>query len=192
MKGEPRTLKELLAWFGEGHKAGHYDLRAIQMLHEFGNRDVAYSRKGEEDEWWTLHLWDQILGRTCGSWCTTNPRYFWLTPRGYVYGCGYADHERMLSVMGIQVRDAELAGWCRVSDYAKHVVPLSRAQLDYLASRSSNEYEIKTWDVGERVEMETGRPPRRKPLRTIFDRPIGTPWTVWLPWMADQPLEKLS
>lgn len=43
--------------------------------------------------------------------------YGWIKPDGTVWGCGYACHDRLLRVLGIEIQWAEEQGWARVSQY---------------------------------------------------------------------------
>lgn len=93
----PRTKQALIDWFtGEGEKPSPELLTIIEH--------------GDYEDYPTL--WNQILDRSMSSDFHNNA---WVARSGRVWTCGWANHERMLGIMGLRTSEIERAGWMRVS-----------------------------------------------------------------------------
>jgi hypothetical protein len=66
---------------------------------------------------------------------------YWITPRGEMISCGYAEHKTILemlkefnSINVIDERDAELQGWVKVSGGMTHIVnfPVKKSVKDII------------------------------------------------------------
>ena len=64
------------------------------------------------------HLWNRILDLGVSSKFHRN---CWLTRSGRVWGCNWAAHEFLLSLMGLKTSHVEDAGWVRISSNCGHV-----------------------------------------------------------------------
>lgn len=88
----PETLEELIDWFP--------DFVQLPLLLEYGNYETY------------AEVWNDIYDHHLG-WDFTGCA--WVTRTGQVWTCGWAKHEQLLSLMGLNLDEVEKAGWMRVS-----------------------------------------------------------------------------
>jgi hypothetical protein len=149
----PQTPPELLDRLAQ---KGCYDLYQVKLLIDHGGRENGPYAPG--DPQFITWLWQEIMA---DDLCLTDFQYAWISPKGAVWSVSYAAHATLANIVfGIGERALELAGWLRVSDYATHVLPLTRAQLDAHAEHFP---EVDFHDISNL------RNDPRVPIKTPFD-----------------------
>lgn len=91
----PCTQDEILTWF-----EGRDNQEHVKLLVEHGS----YAN-------YPL-LWNHILDINLGS---TSSKNMWITPKGKIWSCNYANHARVANLMGLTEGQLEKAGWVKVS-----------------------------------------------------------------------------
>lgn len=104
----PCTKAEILEWFKGRNSENH-----VQLIVECGAFEDYPT------------LWNEVLDICLHNKASDN---MWITPKGKIYSCGFANHARVAKLMGLSEVNLEDAGWVKVSSRTAYgtVRPTSR------------------------------------------------------------------
>jgi hypothetical protein len=129
----PRTKQALIDWFDRKGPALDRLLSLIEL--------------GEYEKY--PDLWNNILDYQL---CSDYRFNAWVTRTGKIWTCGFAQHECLLRIMGVDILEAEAAGWLRVTGMPSTLPKINgyiRRRITSKQKRFARDYNVKLSESGQ-------------------------------------------
>ncbi len=109
-----QTIGDLIEWYRDARTA---DLAQIEALARHGSASIGLGDVSENISRTMAPLSIEELHRDImgHNFCQEFRGNGWLTRAGTLWGCNWAAHEFLLRAMGLDIHNAEAAGWVRIS-----------------------------------------------------------------------------